>query len=170
MRRPADEDVAERLRATIAEAGPIPVAAYMEAANAHYYACHQAIGASGDFTTAPEISQMFGELVGIWLADLWLRAGMPSPAHYVELGPGRGTLAKDALRAMAAAGSKPAVALVETSPRLRSEQAQRVPEAHWHESIDTLPADGPLLVVANEFFDALPVRQFDAAGRELRVD
>ena len=81
------------------------------------------LGAAGDFTTAPEISQMFGELIGLWLADLWTRAGRPIKAHYVELGPGRGTLAADALRAMRAAGFEPPVDLVETSPVLRDAQA-----------------------------------------------
>ena len=89
-------EVAESLRRRIAAEGPIPVSAYMAEANAHYYATRDPFGAAGDFTTAPEISQMFGELVGLWLADLWLRSGRPAGAHYVELGPGRGTLAADA--------------------------------------------------------------------------
>jgi SAM-dependent MidA family methyltransferase len=141
----------------------------MAEANAHYYATRDPLGAAGDFTTAPEISQMFGELVGLWLADLWLRSGRPEGAHYVELGPGRGTLAADALRAMKGAGLAPDVHLVETSPVLRLAQKARVPGARWHADLSTLPEDGPLLVVANEFFDALPVRQLDAAGRELKV-
>jgi SAM-dependent MidA family methyltransferase len=141
----------------------------MAEANAHYYATRDPFGASGDFITAPEISQMFGELVGIWLADLWQRAGSPAGACYVELGPGRGTLAADALRAMAGAGLAPRVELVETSPVLRAAQAERLPSACWHDVLATLPDDGPLLVVANEFFDALPVRQFDSAGDEVMV-
>ncbi|MEA3046587.1 MAG: dehydrogenase [ubiquinone] 1 alpha subcomplex assembly factor 7 [Sphingomonadales bacterium] len=157
-----------RLRARIAAEGPIPVADYMAEANAHYYATRDPFGVEGDFTTAPEISQMFGELIGIWLADLWQRAGEPEAARYVELGPGRGTLAEDALRAMRGAGLAPPVELVETSPVLRLAQAERV-SARWHDTLATVPQTGPLLVVANEFFDALPVRQFDAAGRELRV-
>ena len=130
----------------------------MAEANAHYYATRDPLGPEGDFTTAPEISQMFGELVGLWLADLWSRSGRPQ-ADYVELGPGRGTLASDALRAMAAAGFSPRVHFVETSPTLRKMQAERVPEAEWHGDLSSLPEDRPLLVVANEFFDALPVRQ-----------
>ena len=130
----------------------------MAAANAEYYAGQPAIGAAGDFITSPEISQMFGELIGLWLADLWDRAGRP-PAAYVELGPGRGTLAVDALRAMAKAGLTPAVHLVETSPRLRAAQAAVLPDAVWHDDLSTLPGDVALLVVANEFFDALPVEQ-----------
>jgi hypothetical protein len=93
----------EELRARIARDGPIGVADYIAAANQHYYASRDPLGEEGDFTTAPEISQMFGELVGLWLADLWLRAGRPAGVRYVELGPGRGTLADDALRAMRAA-------------------------------------------------------------------
>jgi NADH dehydrogenase [ubiquinone] 1 alpha subcomplex assembly factor 7 len=158
----------ERLRRRIAADGPITVAEFMGEANAHYYGTRDPLGAEGDFTTAPEISQMFGELVGIWLADLWERAGRPEAVRYVELGPGRGTLAMDALRAMGAAGLAPPVELVETSPVLRHAQAERV-RACWHDSVATLPTDGPLLVVANEFFDALPIEQFDAGGGELNV-
>ncbi|HEY5710442.1 MAG TPA: SAM-dependent methyltransferase [Allosphingosinicella sp.] len=158
-----------RLRQRIAEQGPIGVADYMAEANAHYYASRDPFGAAGDFVTAPEISQMFGELLGIWLADMWQRAGSPEGACYVELGPGRGTLAADALRAMAGAGLAPKVELVETSPVLRSAQATRLPNACWHDGLATLPGGGPLLVVANEFFDALPVRQYDEAGGEVTV-
>jgi SAM-dependent MidA family methyltransferase len=142
----------------------------MAEANAHYYATRDPFGAAGDFTTAPEISQMFGELAGLWLADLWLRSGQPGGAHYVELGPGRGTLAADALRAMKGAGLTPDVHLVETSPVLRAAQAERLPGATWHDDLATLPAEGPLLVVANEFFDALPVEQNVSPGRIRTVD
>jgi len=162
----------DRLQRLIEASGPISVADYMALANAHYYASRDPFGRGGDFTTAPEISQMFGELVGLCLADAWDRAGRPAGAHYVELGPGRGTLAEDALRAMRAAGLEPPVELVETSPLLRRAQAQRVPRARWHDALDSLPSDGPLLVVANEFFDALPARQLVAAPdgwRERRV-
>lgn len=146
----------------IASQGPIPVADYMALANAHYYATRDPLGAAGDFVTAPEISQMFGELVGLALADLWARAGRPAGLRYVELGPGRGTLAADALRAMRAAGLEPPVHFVETSPVLRAAQAIRVPHAAWHDDLSTLPDDGPILAVANEFFDALPIRQLIA--------
>ena len=158
-----------RLRERIATHGPISVADYMAEANAHYYATRDPLGAGGDFITAPEISQMFGELIGLWLADMWLRAGRPEPVYYVELGPGRGTLAADALRAMATVGLRPGIELVETSPVLRSAQADRLPGARWHDDLATLPREGPLLAVANEFFDALPVRQIDGARRELLV-
>ena len=153
-----DAPLADRLARAITLAGPISLAQFMAAANAHYYATRDPLGAAGDFTTAPEISQMFGELIGLWCADGWDRAGRPDVA-WVELGPGRGTLAADALRAAARAGLVPPVHLVETSPVLRAAQAARVPAATWHDAIDTLPRDRPLIVVANEFFDALPIRQ-----------
>ncbi|MBO9715083.1 SAM-dependent methyltransferase [Sphingomonas sp.] len=130
----------------------------MGAANAHYYATRDPLGARGDFTTAPEVSQMFGELIGLWLADLWDRAGRPK-VRYVELGPGRGTLAADALRAMARVGLEPPVHFVETSPLLRDAQKERVPHAEWSLELLGIEDDLPLLVVANEFFDALPIRQ-----------
>ena len=141
----------------------MPVSQFMAAANAHYYATRDPLGAAGDFTTAPEISQMFGELVGLWCADLWDRAGRPEIV-WVELGPGRGTLAQDALRAMAKAGLTPPVHFVETSPLLRAAQAERVPDATWHDNVDTLPGGAPTIVVANEFFDALPIRQLIRRG------
>lgn len=161
----------ERLARAITLGGPIPVAQYMAAANAHYYATRDPLGAAGDFVTAPEISQMFGELLGAWAADLWLRAGKPD-VHYVELGPGRGTLAADALRVMAKAGLEPPVHFVETSPVLRAAQAGRVRGAVWHDDVTSLPDDRPLLVLANEFFDALPIHQMVKASdgwRERRV-
>ncbi len=151
-----DAALPDRLACAITLAGPISLAQYMAAANTHYYATRDPLGS--DFTTAPEISQMFGELIGAWLADLWDRAGRP-PAAYVELGPGRGTLAADALRVMAKAGLTPPVHFVETSPTLRTAQATQVPGATWHDDTTTLPGDVALLIIANEFFDALPIRQ-----------
>jgi SAM-dependent MidA family methyltransferase len=148
----------DALAAAIVVNGPVPVAHFMAAANRHYYATRDPLGAAGDFTTAPEISQMFGELIGLWLADLWTRSGKPD-VHYVELGPGRGTLAADALRAMKNAGLTPPVHFVEISPELRNRQRERIPDAVFHDGVETLPEDRPLLIVANEFFDALPVRQ-----------
>lgn len=139
--------------------GPITLGEYMAIANADYYARKDPIGEDGDFVTAPEISQMFGELIGIWLADLWHRKNRPSDCHYVELGPGRGTLASDALRAMSKFDWEPHVHFVESSPVLRNKQAELHANAIWHETVDRLPEDGPLLVIANEFFDALPVEQ-----------
>ena len=146
------------LRERIQAEGPITVEAYMEACNAYYYATRDPLGAAGDFTTAPEISQMFGELVGAALADWWTRAGAPEDAIYAELGPGRGTLAADALRLLKSAGFSGEVHFVETSPALRERQSEANPDAIWHESIGDLPAR-PLLLVANEFLDALPIRQ-----------
>ena len=158
---------AERLSRLIAAGGPISVGQYMAEANAHYYGTRDPLGAAGDFTTAPEISQMFGELIGLWLADLWIRAGSPE-VHFVELGPGRGTLAADAIRAMRSAGFEPPVHFVETSAVLRESQAQRVPHARWHDDVASFPDDAPLLIVANEFFDALPIRQLVAGERGWR--
>ena len=159
----ADGALPDRLARAITLAGPMPVARFMAAANAHYYATRDPLGPAGDFTTAPEISQMFGELVGLWGADLWDGAGRPA-ACWVELGPGRGTLAADARRAMASAGFHPSVHLVEFSPALRARQAEAVPDATWHDDLTTLPTDAPLIVVANEFFDALPIRQLVKRG------
>jgi NADH dehydrogenase [ubiquinone] 1 alpha subcomplex assembly factor 7 len=144
--------------------------AWMAACNAAYYAGRDPFGAGGDFVTAPEISQMFGEIIGGWIGDLWLRAGSP-PARLVELGPGRGTLLADALRV---AGRLPrfadnvSIALVETSPALRRAQATRV-RAEWFDRLDQVPNDRPLIIIANEFFDALPVRQFLGDGHERAV-
>ena len=165
MTRPTDEaPLPERLARAITLGGPIPVSQFMAAANAHYYATRDPLGAAGDFTTAPEISQMFGELIGLWAADLWDRAGRPADALWVELGPGRGTLTADALRAMRAAGFVPPVHFVETSPVLRAEQAKRVADAVWHDDVEDLPSDRPLIIIANEFFDALPIRQLVRAA------
>jgi SAM-dependent MidA family methyltransferase len=147
------------LRERIATEGAITVEAYMEACNDYYYATRDPLGAKGDFITAPEISQMFGEMVGAALADCWARAGKPSDAIYAELGPGRGTLARDALKVLRAAGFEGEVHLVETSPALRAMQEKALSPANWHEEIADLPAK-PLLLVANEFLDALPIRQF----------
>jgi SAM-dependent MidA family methyltransferase len=155
------------LRDRILSEGPITVEAYMDACNSYYYATRDPLGAGGDFTTAPEISQMFGELAGVCLADCWARAGKPADAAYVELGPGRGTLAADSLRVMRSSRLDPAIHLVETSPVLREAQAKAVPGAQWHDDLSTLPA-APLLLIANEFLDALPVRQF-VGGVERRV-
>ncbi len=169
--------LAERLKARIAATGPISVADYMAAclgdADDGYYMRRDPLGAAGDFTTAPEISQMFGELLGLWCAEVWRRAGAPAPVNLVELGPGRGTLMADALRAAAAAmpdfRGALAVHLVETSPTLRALQQSALADAapHWHDGLETVPA-GPALILANEFFDALPVRQFQRAADDWR--
>lgn len=147
----------------IAAEGPLPLARAMALAADHYYATHEPFGRGGDFITAPEISQMFGELAGLWLADIWARSGASDPFLLVELGPGRGTLLADALRATAHAVPPFAAAarlhLVERSPRLRKVQAAQFPDATFHDRLDTVPP-GPMLLIANEFFDALPISQF----------
>ncbi len=137
---------------------------FMARANAAYYATHDPFR---DFTTSPEISQVFGEILGLWAAVTWELIGRPDPVVLAELGPGRGTLMADALRAVGAVapGFRAALRfhLVETSPRLRTIQAARLPRATWHEGLDTVP-DQPLLLLANEFLDALPIRQFVHRG------
>jgi len=146
---------------------PVSLHDFMAGANAAYYGGRDPLGRAGDFITAPEISQMFGELIGLWIAELALRAGAADFA-YAELGPGRGTLAADALRALGKAGLAPPVHFVETSAALRAKQRATVPHARWHEAVDTLPADRPLIVIANEFFDALPIRQYERTARGWR--
>lgn len=162
--------LAESLRWRILMHGPLRLDAWMAACNTAYYGGEDPLGR--DFTTAPEISQMFGEIIGGWVADLWLRAGVP-PFHLVELGPGHGTLMADALRLL---GRQPGFAgtglhLVETSLALRALQRARLAgwAAQWHEQVAQLPTDRPLIIIANEFFDALPIRQ-RRAGHELHVD
>ncbi len=168
----SDEEEREPLSAIfkrlIANTGPISIQYFMGESNARYYAARDPLGDAGDFVTAPEISQMFGELVGLWLADMWLRAGSPQPVHYVELGPGRGTLARDALRAAKRFGLKPTVHFVEGSPELKSLQLAAVPDARWHNDVSTIPVTGPILLVANEFLDALPIRQLVKTGQGWR--
>ena len=136
----------------------------MAAANAAYYATHDPFR---DFTTAPEITQVFGELLGVWAAVAWEGAGRPDPVMLVEAGPGRGTLMRDALRAVRRVAPDFAgaarVHLVETSPRLRAVQAAAVPDALWHDGLEGVPP-GPLVLLANEFLDALPIRQFVRRG------
>jgi NADH dehydrogenase [ubiquinone] 1 alpha subcomplex assembly factor 7 len=160
---PLERALHERIRAE----GPITVDAFMEACNSYYYATRDPLGLQGDFTTAPEISQIFGEIVGAALADCWRRAGAPADAIYAELGPGRGTLASDALRLLRSAGFSGEAHFVETSPVLREAQRSAVPDAHWTEAIEGLPPR-QLILVANEFLDALPIRQH-VGGVERRI-
>src|SRR5262249_7485702 len=145
-----------------------PVEEYMRLCLLHpehgYYRRRAALGAAGDFVTAPEISQVFGELIGLWAAAMWSAMGGPSPVRLIEFGPGRGVLMADALRATAqvAADFRAAVDihLIEVNPVLRQAQAQQLSDASptWHETLATVPP-GPALIIANEFFDALPIRQ-----------
>lgn len=133
---------------------------FMGRANAAYYGRQDPFA---DFTTAPEISQIFGEIIGAWMAVGWEALGSPAPVLLAEAGPGRGTLMADARRLTARVAPAFHAAcrlhLIETSPRLRAEQAARIPDASWHEDLASLP-EGPLLLIANEFLDALPIRQF----------
>ena len=152
-------DLGKSFRRLIKQTGPISLAHYIAESNARYYASRDPLGDQGDFITAPEISQMFGELIGLWFADLWVRMGSRKRIHYVELGPGRGTLTKDALGAAARYEFAPQVHFVETSPTLRAIQREAFPGCEHHHDLSTLPDDAPLLIVANEFFDALPIHQ-----------
>jgi NADH dehydrogenase [ubiquinone] 1 alpha subcomplex assembly factor 7 len=156
-----------KLARRIAAEGPISVADYMAAALTDpehgYYMGRDPLGVAGDFVTAPEISQMFGELIGLWFAEAWQSLGAPSRAALVELGPGRGTLMADSLRAARQVPDFAAafeVHLVEVSPALRARQREVLADAGaiWHDDLAAVP-ELPLLVIANEFFDALPVRQ-----------
>ena len=169
-------ELARLLARRIATTGPVTVADYMATALGHpehgYYTTRDPLGRDGDFITAPEISQIFGELIGLWCVAVWEQTGSPTKVNLVELGPGRGTLMADALRA---AAQVPAfleaadIVLVETSPVLRDRQAERLGayDPKWCGSLDDVP-DGPILAIANEFFDALPVHQFVCAPQGWR--
>jgi NADH dehydrogenase [ubiquinone] 1 alpha subcomplex assembly factor 7 len=157
------------IRRIIAIDGPMSVAAFMALCLGHpehgYYMTRDPFGRGGDFVTAPEVSQMFGELIGLWAAAVWQAMGAPARLALVELGPGRGTLMADALRAVRvvpAFGAALSVHLVETSSVLQRLQQQRLGGVDmpisWHRDAAALP-EGPLIVIANEFFDALPVHQ-----------
>jgi NADH dehydrogenase [ubiquinone] 1 alpha subcomplex assembly factor 7 len=155
------------IRTMIAEEGPMPLDRYMALCLGHpqygYYITRDPLGRAGDFTTAPEISQIFGELIGIWIAKVWEQLGSPRHFALVELGPGRGTLMADILRVLIkipACAKAADVHFVETSPVLRAAQLERVPKATWHDSVASLPGL-PTILVANEFFDALPIRQYE---------
>lgn len=166
----------DHLHTQITASGPITLAEYMATCLMHpqhgYYARRDPLGAGGDFTTAPEISQMFGELIGLSLAQCWLDQGSPAPFALVEPGPGRGTLMADIWRATAAVPGFHKAAqihLVEVSETLRDIQKENLTglAPHWHGTVETLP-DLPLFCVANEFFDALPIRQFQRSGKGWR--
>jgi SAM-dependent MidA family methyltransferase len=162
---PLEADIRRRIKA----AGPMPVSEYMALCLSDpqhgYYTTRDPLGARGDFITAPEISQMFGELVGLWMAAVWKLMGAPANVRIIELGPGRGTLMKDALRALnVMPGFRDAIVvhLVEINPVLRAHQERTLQgpstPIFWHASLDEVP-DGPGIIVANEFFDALPICQ-----------
>jgi SAM-dependent MidA family methyltransferase len=174
--------LAERIARLIEASGPIGVADYMMLCLFDpaygYYTTREPFGTGGDFTTAPEISQMFGELIGVWILRAWQSAGKPDPVTIAEIGPGRGTLMKDLLRTLGKLDPSLArnarFALIETSPRLTEIQKRTLGEANaritWHTSVDTLPPH-PLILIGNELFDALPVRQYvkTASGWRERV-
>lgn len=169
---PPDNTLGAIFRRLIATTGPISLMHFMGESNARYYASRDPFGTAGDFITAPEVSQMFGELIGLWLADIWIRAGRTELVHYVELGPGRGTLARDVLRAGQRYGFAPQIHFVETSRALKDIQRATVDGVQWHDDLSTVPLYGPCLFVANEFLDALPVRQLvltDQGWRERMV-
>ena len=163
---PLEQELVRLIEAT----GPMPLDRYMALCLGHplhgYYMSRDPFGRGGDFTTAPEISQMFGEIIGIWCMQCFDLMGRPKAFDLIELGPGRGTLMMDLLRAIRAMPdflSRLTVRLVETSPLLRALQEQTLKAAAvpltWHQTLADIPL-GPSLVIANEFFDALPVRQF----------
>lgn len=175
----APDGLLEVLRREICASGPVPVARYMDMCLTDpqhgYYCRRDAIGATGDFITAPEISQIFGELLGIWVAATWQQLGEPEHLHLIELGPGRGTMMRDVLRAMRVLpGLRERVkpGLVEISPHLRATQRATLAGDDqgltWADSLQDIlddPTDAvPTIILANEFFDALPVTQFVRVG------
>ncbi|WP_424363549.1 class I SAM-dependent methyltransferase [Methylocystis parvus] len=160
----------QEIAATIAHDGPMTLEHYMALCLGHprygYYMTRDPFGAAGDFVTAPEISQMFGELIGVWASEAWRMAGSPSPAQLIELGPGRGTLMSDVLRVSRISPAfldAISVHLVETSPTLRAIQQQTLANSgkpvSWNADVNDTPP-GPAFILANEFFDALPVRHY----------
>jgi SAM-dependent MidA family methyltransferase len=169
----------DRIARLIEATGPMPVSEYMATClfdpQDGYYTTREPFGLAGDFTTAPEISQMFGELVAVWLYRAWQALGRPMPVTLAEIGPGRGTLMKDMLRTLArldpAFLSEAAVAMIETSPRLREVQkvtlSGSAASITWHETVASLSRT-PLLIVGNELFDAIPIRQFVRQGESWR--
>ena len=146
--------------------GPMTIADYMRECLMHpkhgYYQQKKVFGRDGDFITAPEVSQMFGEIIGIWLVQEWQRIGAPNAVNIVELGPGRGTLMADLRRTIKAVPEIDQAAkihFVEMSSQLREKQREKHPDATWHDDLSSLPT-GPSIIIANEFFDALPIHQY----------
>jgi NADH dehydrogenase [ubiquinone] 1 alpha subcomplex assembly factor 7 len=180
LRDPNGTPLARKIATRLACDGPISVHDYIEAclydSECGYYRTKAAIGQGGDFVTAPEISQVFGELIGLWAGEVWRYMGEPAPIRLVELGPGRGTLMADAIRALKVVPgflSGATVHLVETSKTLQDSQRAALAQApvriSWHDEFEDVP-DGPAILIANEFFDCLPVQQFvfDGSGGSWR--
>ena len=171
-------DITQDLVDRITTEGPLSIAAYMESVAKAYYNSGTVFGRGGDFITAPEISQVFGELVGLWCVTTWQALGRPNRINVVECGPGRGTLMADALRAIQ--GAEPHflqsmdIHFVERSPALQKQQKIALPDfdVQWHRNLETLP-NGPIIILGNEFLDALPIKQYEKTPqgwRERLVD
>jgi len=173
---------AEKIRGLIQAEGAMPLDAYMQLAlndpDCGYYRTRNPLGRRGDFITAPEISQVFGELIGLWAVDFWQNSGQAELIHFVELGPGRATLTQDAMRAAQIVPpfcQTVKIEFVETSPVLRQQQAANMAQSAnvtWHDDINSLPK-APCIIIANEFFDALPIKQFiktEKGWQERQVD
>ena len=163
-----EQPLLNEIRSLIKSSGPMPVWRYMELCLMHprhgYYVSRDPLGREGDFTTAPEVSQMFGELLGLWTASVWKQMGSPQVLRLIELGPGRGTMMADALRALRVLPplyQALHIHLVEVNPVLRDRQGATLSSVRniaWHDSIDDVP-EGPSVILANEYFDVLPIHQ-----------
>ncbi len=165
MPGPLEDIIKEKIR----ENGPMSVGAFMELVLGHpehgYYMKQDPLGQAGDFVTAPEVSQLFGEMIGVWAADIWMQMGRPEKFTLLECGPGRGTLMADMLRAtkkVQGFHDAACVHLLEVSPALKEKQAEALGgiEVRWHEELESVPDDCPIIVIGNEFLDALPFQQF----------
>ncbi len=159
MSSPLHDLIARQIRLN----GPITIANYMDLCLCHpehgYYRKGHPVGAAGDFITAPEVSQLFGEMVGIWAADIVMKLGNQRKIYLSELGPGNGTLMKDVMRVLSRLSVNIEIHLVEINEALRQKQRQVLGDVKWHDDLSTLPQDAPIILIANEFFDALSFRQ-----------
>lgn len=165
----AFHDLEQVIKASIRQNGPMDVGSYMSLCLSHpeygYYMKQDPFGKSGDFVTAPEVSQLFGEMLGAWCADIWMQMGAPERFMFLECGPGRDTLMADMMRSTRMAKGFHAAAelhLLEISPALKAKQKETLADykVEWHAGLDTVPDDAPMIVIGNEFFDALPFRSF----------
>lgn len=159
--------IKEQILSEIQANGAMPIDRYMEICNTHYYSTRDPLGAGGDFTTAPEICQIFGEIIAVWAIQKWQEIGSPEDFALVEIGAGRGTLMADLLRAAKVLPAfQPEIHIVEISPVLREKQKAAIGKGTWHEQLPNL--DIPAIIIANEFFDALPIKQF-VDGEERKI-